>query len=367
MASQLIKDGVASIDEIFAEARAGRMFLLVDEEDRENEGDLVIPADAVTPEAINFMATHGRGLICLCLTEQRVEALGLPLMSARNASRHGTAFTVSIEAREGVTTGISAHDRARTIRVATDPACDKTDIITPGHVFPLRARDGGVLVRAGHTEAAVDICRLAGRLPAAAICEVVRDDGHMARLPDLMNFAQRHGLKIGAISDLIAYRRRHDNLVRQIEERQVVSRWGGTWSLRVFRDSTRGADHIALVKGEIRQPGRVPVRIHSLDPLSDVLGLDPSRTGKLPAAMEYIAAGGRGVVLIMRETDLRIVPEINPGDRLRHYGLGAQILAALGVTQIELLTNSSPPKVVGLDAYGLEIVTTRTLREEEAK
>ncbi len=254
-----LKRAISPTEEIIEEARNGRMFILVDHEDRENEGDLVIPAQMATPEAVNFMAMHGRGLICLTLPAQRIEALGLPLMSTKNSSRHETAFTISIEAREGVTTGISAHDRARTIAVAIDPTKGATDIATPGHIFPLRARDGGVLVRAGHTEAATDVSRLAGLNPAGVICEIMNEDGTMARLPELVAYAQKHKLKIGTISDLIAYRLRHDSLVREIAQRTVTSVNGGEWLMRVFTDATQGADEVvpgALPgEGSERAPG----------------------------------------------------------------------------------------------------------------
>src|SRR6056297_2504583 len=235
-------DAISSIEEILEDARNGRMFILVDHEDRENEGDLVIPAQMATPEAVNFMATHGRGLICLSLPGERIDALGLPLMASQNSSRHETAFTVSIEAREGVSTGISAHDRARTVAVAIDSGKTAADIATPGHVFPLRAKYGGVLVRADHTEAAVYISRLAGLNPSGVICEIMKEDGSMARLPDLIAFAQRHGMKIGTISDLISYRRRHDNLVKVREERVIESEFGGEWTLRIYTDETQGAE-----------------------------------------------------------------------------------------------------------------------------
>ncbi|MGV6840476.1 MAG: 3,4-dihydroxy-2-butanone-4-phosphate synthase, partial [Planktomarina sp.] len=236
---------ISPIEDIIEDARNGRMFILVDHEDRENEGDLVIPAQMATPDAINFMATYGRGLICLTLPGERVDQLGLPLMASSNSSRHETAFTVSIEAREGVSTGISAHDRARTVSVAIDAAKGAADIATPGHVFPLRARDGGVLVRAGHTEAAVDISRLAGLNPSGVICEIMNEDGTMSRLPDLIAFAQMHGLKIGTISDLIAYRRRHDNLVKAVQTQTITSEFGGDWEMKIFTDETQGAEHIA--------------------------------------------------------------------------------------------------------------------------
>jgi len=359
------RDAISPIEEIIEDARNGRMFILVDHEDRENEGDLVIPAQMATPDAINFMATHGRGLICLALTGERVDALGLPLMSSQNSSRHETAFTVSIEAREGVSTGISAHDRARTVAVAIDNGATAADIATPGHVFPLRAKSGGVLVRAGHTEAAVDISRLAGLNASGVICEVMSDDGSMARLPDLIAFAQRHGMKIGTISDLIAYRRRNDNLVRMREEQTVVSEFGGEWTLRIFADETHGAEHIALVKGDISGEAPLLVRMHALDPMLDVVGLGPKgRTGEFADAMRLIAREGRGVLVLLRDVTMHLQAEgeVSP-QTLRQYGLGAQILSALGVGRMVLLTNSPRPKVVGLEAYGLEIVGTRKISE----
>jgi 3,4-dihydroxy 2-butanone 4-phosphate synthase/GTP cyclohydrolase II len=359
------RDAISSVEEIIEDARNGRMFILVDHEDRENEGDLIIPAQMATPEAINFMATHGRGLICLALTSERVEALGLPLMSSHNSSRHETAFTVSIEAREGISTGISAHDRARTVSVAIDASKTGADIATPGHVFPLRSRDGGVLVRAGHTEAAVDVARLAGLNPSGVICEVMNEDGTMSRLPELVAFAQRHGLKIGTISDLIAYRRRHDNLVRVSSERTVTSEFGGDWTLRIYTDQTQGAEHIALVKGDLSGDEPVLVRMHALDPMLDVVGLGPrGRRNEFGDAMELIAKEGRGALVLLRDTTMKLVAdgEVSP-QTLRQYGLGAQILSSLGISKLILLTNSPKPKVVGLDAYGLEIVGTRKISE----
>ncbi|MBA3908720.1 MAG: 3,4-dihydroxy-2-butanone-4-phosphate synthase [Rhodobacter sp.] len=358
-------DAISSTEEIIEDARNGRMFILVDHEDRENEGDLVIPAQMCTPSAINFMATHGRGLICLSLPGARVDALGLPLMSPKNSSRHETAFTMSIEAREGVTTGISAADRARTVSVAIDPTKGAADIATPGHIFPLRARDGGVLVRAGHTEAAVDVSRLAGLNPSGVICEIMHDDGTMARLPDLITFAQRHGLKIGTISDLIAYRRRHDNLVRVISEQEIVSEFGGTWTMRIYADVTEGAEHVVLIKGDITTGGPVLTRMHTLDPLLDVVGLGPAgRTSEFGDAMRVIAKEGRGVLVLLRDLHMKLTSEseVSP-QTLRQYGLGAQILVSLGQHELILLTNSPKPKVVGLEAYGLSIVGTRRITE----
>ncbi|MBN2905708.1 MAG: 3,4-dihydroxy-2-butanone-4-phosphate synthase [Rhodobacteraceae bacterium] len=362
MSDEDFSDAISSIEEIIEDARNGRMFILVDHEDRENEGDLVIPAQMATPEAINFMATHGRGLICLSLPGDRIDALGLPLMASQNSSRHETAFTISIEAREGVTTGISAHDRARTVAVAIDAGKGASDIATPGHIFPLRARDGGVLVRAGHTEAAVDVARLAGLNPSGVICEIMNEDGTMARLPDLVSFAQRHGLKIGTISDLIGYRRRHDNLVNETASRGVTSAFGGDWTMHIYTDETQGAEHVVLTKGDISTPAPVLVRMHALDPLQDVLGLGPHPAGELGAAMQIIADEGRGVVVLLRDTTMKLVTDGAASPQtLRQYGLGAQILAALGLHKLELLTDSPLPKVIGLEAYGLSIEGTRKI------
>jgi 3,4-dihydroxy 2-butanone 4-phosphate synthase/GTP cyclohydrolase II len=359
------REAVSSVEEILEDARNGRMFILVDHEDRENEGDLVIPAQMATPEAINFMATYGRGLICLTLSGERCDALGLPLMASHNSSRHETAFTVSIEAREGVTTGISAHDRARTVAVAIDAGKTGQDIASPGHVFPLRARDGGVLVRAGHTEAAVDISRLAGLNPSGVICEIMNEDGTMSRLPDLVAFAQKHNIKIGTISDLIAYRRRHDNLVAISREEAVVSEFGGDWMMRVYTDTAHGDEHIVLIKGDISGESPCLVRMHALDPVLDVIGLGAEgRAGEFGDAMKLIADEGRGVLVLLRDTTMKLVTEdsVSP-QTLRQYGLGAQILSSLNLGELILLTNSPQPKIVGLEAYGLEIVGTRRISE----
>ena len=358
-------DAISPIEEIIEDARNGRMFILVDHEDRENEGDLVIPAQMATPDAINFMAKHGRGLICLSLPGERIDALGLPLMASQNSSRHETAFTVSIEAREGVSTGISAHDRARTVAVAIDSGKGAQDIATPGHVFPLRARDGGVLVRAGHTEAAVDVSRLAGLNPAGVICEIMNEDGSMSRLPELVAFAQRHALKIGTISDLIAYRRRHDNLVKVVDEQTITSEFGGDWAMRVYTDTAHGDEHIVLTKGDLTGAAPVLVRMHSLDPMLDIVGTGPKgRAGEFGDAMRAVAEEGRGVVVLLRDTSMKVQPgEDASPQTLRQYGLGAQILSSLGLSKLVLLTNSPTPKVVGLDAYGLEIVGTRKISE----
>jgi 3,4-dihydroxy 2-butanone 4-phosphate synthase/GTP cyclohydrolase II len=360
---------LANIDEIIEDARNGRMFILVDDEDRENEGDLVIPAQMATPDAINFMAKYGRGLICLALTKKRVDDLRLPLMAATNRSRLSTAFTLSIEAKHGVTTGISAADRAHTIAVAIDPATAHDDLATPGHVFPLVARDGGVLVRAGHTEAGVDVARLAGLIPASVICEIMNDDGSMARLPDLIKFAQFHGLKIATIADLIAHRRRTERLVRMEAESPFVSKVGGQWLLRIYTDSVSGEEHVVLIKGVVHGPEPVMVRMHQLNMLPDVLMDEGSvRTGELHTAMEMVADYGRGVVVFFRDHALgRIADRVRAkakGEahtrRLVDYGVGAQILTDLGVKNMILLTNTSKV-VVGLEGYGLHIHEQRPI------
>ncbi len=357
MMANTIKNAIAPIEDIIADAKAGRMFILVDHEDRENEGDLVIPAQMADAAAVNFMATHGRGLICLTLENRRLKVLGLPMMASKNSSRHETAFTVSIEAREGVTTGISAHDRAKTIEVAIDPNTGSQNISTPGHVFPLRAQDGGVLVRAGHTEAAVDVSRLAGLNPSGVICEIMNEDGSMARLPDLVTFAQKHDLKIGTISDLIEYRLRYDNLVTQTQTRSVKSAFGGDWDMRVFTDKTNDIEHVVLIKGNINTPDPILVRTHALNIVEDVLGL--GSTGKISQAMERIAEAGRGVVILFRDWDAKL--QLDDGDtpqRLRYTGLGSQIMSSLGIRDFILVTDNPMPEIVGLDAYDLNIVGT---------
>ena len=359
--------------ELIEEAKAGRIFIMIDDENRENEGDLIIPAEHATPDAINFMARYGRGLICLALERDRVETLGLPLVSRQNSSRHGTAFTVSIEARDGVTTGISAADRSHTIQVAIDPQSGARDIVTPGHVFPLAARDGGVLVRTGHTEAAVDISRLAGLNPSAVICEIMNDDGSMARLPDLIAFAQLHGMKIGTIEDLISYRRRTERLVEKILEEPFDSRTGGEFRLMIYANTVAYAEHIALVKGDVSTPGPVLVRMHSVNILDDVLGdTASSRSRDLHASMEEIGREGRGVIVLIREgyptflTDkLKAKQEgVDPqgGHELRDYGIGAQILRDLGVSEMVVLS-TTPMTVIGLEGYGLKIVSRRPIPE----
>ncbi len=361
---------LSSIEEVVEDARNGRMFILVDAEERENEGDLVIPAQMATPDSINFMAKHGRGLICLALTPERAKQLHLELMSRSNRTRHSTAFTVSIEAREGVSTGISAHDRAHTISVAIDPTKDYRDVMTPGHVFPLVAKDGGVLVRAGHTEAAVDLARLAGLYPAGVICEIMNDDGTMARLPDLVAFAQRHGLKIATIADLIAYRLRYDHLVKVVAETKIESGYGGAFDLKVYATTVDPAEHVALVKGDVSSGGPVLVRVHAMNTIDDVASTGGSRETAVHKAMDIIGREGRGVVVLIRESrpdaiSARLKAEGGAGQqRLIEYGIGAQILLDLGVREMVLLSNSPARKIVGLEGYGLKVAGHRPLEQK---
>ncbi|WP_299441641.1 3,4-dihydroxy-2-butanone-4-phosphate synthase [uncultured Rhodospira sp.] len=363
------REFLAAPEEILEDARNGRMFILVDDEDRENEGDLVIPAQMATPDAINFMAKYGRGLICLAMTGDRCHELGLPLMPQQNSSRHGTAFTYSIEAKEGVTTGISASDRAHTIAVAIDPSKGKHDIATPGHVFPLMAREGGILVRAGHTEAAVDVARLAGLIPAGVICEIMNDDGSMARLPDLVAFAQMHGLKVGTIADLIAHRRRTERIVRREIETDFHSDYGGDWRLVVYVNTVAYAEHLALVKGRIDPTQPVLVRVHALNVLDDVLHDSDSGKGEtLHTAMEAIGAHGSGIIVLIREPhhaalSNRVRAKLDGGPeagRLVDYGVGAQILLDLGVRDMILLSNTHRT-IIALDGYGLRVVEQRSI------
>jgi 3,4-dihydroxy 2-butanone 4-phosphate synthase/GTP cyclohydrolase II len=362
-----LSSAISPIEDIIEDARLGRMFVLVDHEDRENEGDLVIPAQFADAEAINFMATHGRGLICLPMTEKRISKLGLPMMAINNSARHETAFTVSIEAREGVTTGISAADRALTIKVAINEELGAVDIATPGHVFPLRAREGGVLVRAGHTEAAVDISRLAGLHPSGVICEIMKEDGTMARLPDLVAFCKEHDMKIGTISDLIAYRHKHDNLLVERDSRTVTSAYGGEWKMQVFTDQISGTDHVVLSKGDLTTQAPVLVRTHAINALEDILGLGPSPADELPRAMQIIAEEGRGAVLLFRDPDPRLRFEDEEDERprtIKRTGLGSQIMATLGLTELILLTDNPETRYLGLDAYSLSIVGTRPITTE---
>ncbi len=369
---------LSSIEDILEDARQGRMFILVDAEDRENEGDLVIPAQMATPDAINFMARYGRGLICLALTHLRAEALHLQLMARSNESRHTTAFTVSIEAKEGISTGISAYDRAKTIATAIDPEKDWRDIVSPGHVFPLVAQEGGVLVRAGHTEAAVDLARLAGLPAAGVICEIMNDDGTMARMPDLLAFAQRHGLKIGTIADLIAYRRRHESMIRLVDEREVDTPYGGPFKLRVYVSSADNTEHLALVKGDVATADPVLVRMHAVNILEDLFGIgdDGGRRSLVERAMRRIGREGRGVIVVIRDVRegvirVRLTEAASPSahgepseKRLIDYGIGAQILLDLGIQNMVLLSNSPTPKIVGLEGYGLNLVARRPIDEQ---
>ena len=356
---------LVSIEEIIDEARNGRMFVLVDDEDRENEGDLVIPAQMATPDAVNFMATHGRGLICLTMTKGRTEQLGLELMSRANGTRHETAFTVSIEAREGVTTGISAGDRARTVAVAIDAAKTRDDIVTPGHVFPLIARDGGVLVRAGHTEASVDISRLAGLNPSGVICEIMNEDGTMARMDDLVPFARRHKLKMGTIRDLIEYRRKNDHLVERVAAVPFTSDYGGQWNLLTYRNKIDGSDSFVLQMGQVDPAQPTLARVHTISILDDMLGRPGPKKRSLQRAMAVIGREGAGlIVLLIRPQESG---EAGGGEArdmdLRAYGIGAQILADMGVHELILLTNSHR-NVVAIEGYGLNIVGERPIPAE---
>ncbi len=368
-----VQDVLVGAEAIIDEARNGRMFILVDDDDRENEGDLVIPAQMATPDAINFMARHGRGLICLAMSKDRVDQLGLEPMARVNGTQMETAFTVSIEAREGVTTGISAADRARTIAVAIDAGNGPEAIVSPGHVFPLVARPGGVLVRAGHTEAAVDVARLAGLNPSGVICEIMREDGSMARLDDLMGFARAHGLKIGTIRDLIAYRLKKDHMVERVAETRFLARSGAEWNAQVFRDKASGEEQLALVHGLIDPATPTLVRMHSIDLFADVLGEQTERAGLLDGAMAMIETEGSGVIVALhaaapgslsRSANLRSGKPAEKGPALRSYGIGAQILAALGIHDMILLSNTSHSPV-GLSAYGLAIVEERSIRATE--
>lgn len=364
----------ATTEELVEELRNGRAVVIVDAEDRENEGDIVIPAQMATPQAINFMATHGRGLICLALTRARAEELHLTHVARSNGSRYRTAFAQSIEAREGITTGISAHDRARTIATAIDSTKAASDIISPGHVFPLIARDGGVLVRAGHTEASVDLARLAGLLPAAVICEIMNADGTMARVPDLLSFAQHHRLRIGTIEELISFRLEHEHLVSQVAETKVHSTYGGSFDLKVFVTSVEPGEHLVLIKGDLTKPGPVLVRVHAINPVADLIGIGAEKSGDpaIAKAMRAISREGRGVlVLIARNGPLEALEsvehpamrtsEIDAQYRLLETGIGCQILKCLGVRDMVLLTTSAICNYVGVEAFGLSVVETRRL------
>lgn len=365
---------LSSASELIEEARQGRMFILVDDEDRENEGDLIIAAQFCDATAVNFMAKHGRGLICLAMTEERCHHLGLPLMAQGNGPRRTTAFTNSIEARDGVTTGISAADRARTIEVAIAGGSTRDDLVSPGHVFPLMARNGGVLVRAGHTEAAVDIARMAGLQPAGVICEIMNDDGTMARLPDLVAFGQRHNIKVGTIADLIEHRVRHERLVEPLMTEHFHSRFGGDFRLQIFVNVLDGVEHVVLIKGDVTTPEPVLVRVHSVNLLEDLLGEGESGRGdQLQQAMRQIGRVGRGVILLLREptpdgitSRLRERLGITPPKptNLRVYGIGAQILTELGIRDMILLSNTDRT-IIGLEGYHLRVIETRTIEEHD--
>ena len=366
MTASLKPVAISPVDEIVAEMKAGRMVILVDEEDRENEGDLVLASDHVTPEAINFMARFGRGLICLTLTRERCEFLKLPPMAARNGTVYSTAFTVSIEAAEGVTTGISAADRARTVQVAVARNAQPTDLVQPGHIFPLQAVDGGVLMRAGHTEAGCDLAAMAGCSPSSVICEIMKDDGTMARLPDLQLFAAEHGLKIGTIADLIEYRSRNESLVERIGSRDIRTAHGD-FTVHAFRDKPSQSVHLALVKGQWRADAEVPVRVH--EPLSvlDALELNRSmHSWSLDTSLQYLEKQGQGVAVLLNcgESAAQLLAQFEGSARpsqapergrmdLRTYGIGAQILRQCGVHKMKLMGN--PRRMPSMTGYGLEI------------
>ncbi|MDA9023199.1 3,4-dihydroxy-2-butanone-4-phosphate synthase [Alphaproteobacteria bacterium] len=372
------RNGLSTIEEVIADAKAGKLFILVDDEDRENEGDLCVIGEYATADAINFMAKYGRGLICLALTRIRTEQLGLTMMERRNESRHETAFTISIEAREGVTTGISAADRALTIKTAIDPNCGERDITTPGHIFPLIARDGGTLVRAGHTEAVVDIARACGSdNPSGVICEIMKDDGEMARLPDLIGFAKEHDLKIASIADLIAWRRRNESLVQRTVESAITTRIGGEWRMVIYANTVSNIEHIALVKGDISAGDPVLVRMHALDLMADLLGaVSEKRAGdELSTAMAAIAKAGCGVIVVLRESiasslssmvsqKLNMTSDTSGNRDLRDYGVGAQILTDLGIRKMILLSDTRP-NVVSLEGYDLEITDWQRIHQEQ--
>ncbi|ACT59068.1 3,4-dihydroxy-2-butanone-4-phosphate synthase [Hirschia baltica] len=373
--SEDFSTAISPIEEIIEDARNGKMYVLVDAEDRENEGDLIIPAQFATPDQVNFMAKFGRGLICLSMNRERARGLDLDMMARENRESMQTAFTVSIEAKEGVTTGISAHDRSHTIAVAIDPTKGPADIVSPGHVFPLVARDGGVLVRAGHTEAAVDISRLAGLYPAGVICEIMNDDGSMARLPELVSFAQLHGLKVGTIADLIAYRRREDRFLERKIETDFQSAYGGEFKLIVFKNTIDDTEHVALVKGRISGDEPTLVRVHRVDFLTDVLGQAGGREDMVKKAIKTLGDSDEsGVAVFVRMgTKADLVTRLggvddgkpDPSAPLREYGIGAQILKDLGVRKMILISNHGPSSLPGLDGYGLSVEGWRKFSGDE--
>ena len=365
---------ISSIEEIINDQKAGKMVIMVDDEDRENEGDLIIPANKADDKAINFMAKYGRGLICLSLTEQRVKELNLPLMSQNNETRDSTAFTISIEAKVGVTTGISAQDRAVTINTAIDPNKNENDIMSPGHVFPLVSRDGGVLVRAGHTEASVDLARLSGNIPAGVICEIMNDDGTMARVPDLIKFSKKHGIKIGRIVDLISYRRKKDLFVKKIHDSEVILNLENKFDIKIYESVFDNTEQIVLSKGEISDGMPVMVRVHVTDYFDNLFGEYGSNDASLHKALDIITKENRGIIILVRDTGKSIINNLITSNRvsnevekdnseeLRIYGMGAQILSELGIKEMILLTNTEW-KFIGLDAYGIKIIETKFLSD----
>lgn len=391
-AQEDLSEFLSPISEVIEDIRNGKMVVVVDDEDRENEGDLIVAGQMATPDAINFMAKYGRGLICLAMTGDRVDHLGLSLMSSDNRSQFETAFTTSIEARDGVTTGISASDRARTIAVAIDPANGRDEIVTPGHVFPLRAQDGGTLVRTGHTEAAVDLARLAGLNPSGVICEIMNEDGTMARLPDLVKFSQFHGLKLATIADLIAYRLRNDSIVERSMTTRITRDRGGDFKLIVYRNRVSDAEHLALVKGDISGDEPVQVRMHAVNILDDMIhDTTNSRESELEGALQAIGEEGRGVMVIIREpwaeklsnqvrarhqapadpaaASSEVAMSSDDGREtaspaLRDFGVGAQILADLGLKEIVLLTNRARA-IKGIEGFGLTVVGRKPIEKVE--
>jgi len=374
LAANMNDSPISPIEDILEDARNGRPYILVDAEDRENEGDIIIPAQFATPDQINFMIKQARGLVCLAMTADRARHLRLPPMAADNRESMSTAFTVSIEAKVGVTTGISAADRSRTIQVATDPSKGVDDIVSPGHIFPLVARDGGVLVRAGHTEAAVDISRMAGLNPSGVICEIIKDDGEMARMPDLIAFAQLHGLKIGTIADLIAYRRRTERQVERVVDKPFTSVHGGPFRIVLYRNIIEGSEHIALVHGKIDPARPTLVRMHQVDFAADLLGHVPHRQNHIQNGLKAISeADGPGIMVLLRDPALQGLAERladdsdrprEPSRAIKAYGVGAQILLDLGVRDMVMMS-SSRPEPTALDGYGLRIVGWRDMDGED--